>query len=116
MGGMNEKTIDTPRQTATPGKATSFGKIRVHENQGEVHFHDDEKGLKVAVPAATFWKAWQGNVNLNSLTFFDSERNTICNIRFRIANSGQDVEAEVVLTKTAVNDTFKKLNDFALGK
>lgn len=115
MGGTNEKVIDTPR-AATSSKSAAIGKIRVHENAGEVHFHDDEKGLKVAVPAASFWKAWQGNVNLNSLFFFDSERQTICNIRFRLVDSGQSIESEVILTKAMVNDTFKNLNDFVIGK
>lgn len=115
MGGTNEKTVDTARPAST-GKSMTIGKIRIHENKGEVHFHDDDRNLKVAVPTTTFWKAWNGNVNLNSLQFFDSERETICDIRFRVVNSGQDVEAEVVLTKAKVNDTFKKLNDFALGR
>jgi hypothetical protein len=115
MGGKNEKTIET-KVSAAPGKATTIGKLRIHENKGEVHFHDDDNGLKVAVPSAMFWRAWNNNVNLNSIQFFDSERETLCTIRFCVKNSAQDVDAEIILTKTSVNDSFKKLNDFAMGR
>jgi hypothetical protein len=35
-----------------------LGSIRIHENKGEVHFHDDERGIKVAIPVSAWYSAW----------------------------------------------------------
>lgn len=53
MGG--EKEFSTPARTEETGK---IGNLRIHENNGEVHFHDDAKGLKVAIPVATMHNQW----------------------------------------------------------
>lgn len=51
------------REFTAPAKSTSdisrvVGDLRIHENSGEVHFHDDKNGLKVAVPVDTMYAAW----------------------------------------------------------
>ena len=57
MGGDNEKVVETTRAPAS-GKTTekSIGKIRIHENAGEVHFHDDEnKLIEEICPTIAAW-------------------------------------------------------------
>lgn len=51
------------REFTTPAKSTStsqvIGNLRIHENSGEIHFHDDANQLKVAVPSADMFEAWE---------------------------------------------------------
>lgn len=54
MGGKDEFT--TP---ATSAGGSKIGSLRIHENAGEVHFHDDKRNLKVAVPCATMYDVWE---------------------------------------------------------
>ena len=62
MGGDYEEKIETPKvttvETGGPDEIVMQG-VRFHKNRGHVHFHDDKKGLKVYVPAAVWWGAWQ---------------------------------------------------------
>ncbi len=61
MGGQRETLLETKPRAKTSGTIdiATVGKIRVHESGGEVHFHDDDNKLKVAVPAADFWQKWR---------------------------------------------------------
>jgi hypothetical protein len=52
MGGEREFTTTTD-------VGETIGKIRIHENAGEVHFHDDKNKIKVAVPVATMFGVWE---------------------------------------------------------
>jgi hypothetical protein len=54
MGGEREATIPMRDQ-----EGGMIGTVRFHESKGEVHFHDDVNGLKVAVPSGTWYAAWQ---------------------------------------------------------
>jgi len=54
MGG--ERQFDTP---AKDKEGQIIGSLRIHENNGEIHFHDDKNGLKVAVASATMFDAWE---------------------------------------------------------
>lgn len=127
MGGTNEKILDAGKSAGT-SKSTEIGtgkkKLRLHENAGEVHFHDDTAGLKVAVPVATFMKEWpdfsqqriaeEGAV----LHFVDATRNTVAVLksisRFKKGKFLIDIEASIV--PAVVDDNVTKLNDFAAGK
>lgn len=59
MGGTNQATAPAPSGTAKPAvsqsQRTSYNPVRFHENQGEVHFHDDKAGLKCAIETAAFF-------------------------------------------------------------
>jgi hypothetical protein len=46
---------EIPANPAVPGSQA----LRIHENNGEIHFHADALHMKVAVPVAEWWKAWQ---------------------------------------------------------
>src|SRR3990167_2072423 len=57
MGGENEKTISAKRSE----EGTQISDIRMHQSAGEVHFHDDKKGFKCAMPVSDFFAAWRRN-------------------------------------------------------
>ena len=54
MGG--DREINTPTKAS---EGQSIGNLRIHENNGEIHFHDDAASLKVAVPSADMFDAWE---------------------------------------------------------
>ena len=67
MGGDRETMLDQAQQARGPavaGSETTIAQpagrnpIRLHQSGGHIHFHDDIRKLKVAVPAAKWWKAW----------------------------------------------------------
>tara|TARA_Y100000310_G_scaffold328692_1_gene397229 strand:- start:1389 stop:1766 length:378 start_codon:yes stop_codon:yes gene_type:complete len=125
MGGENEKVVETPRATSAPfGKtAKTVGKIRIHENAGEVHFHDDKKKLKVAVPVADFMERWEtfqlDPFRGDSLRLFDSENETAVilqpdNIDLNAPDKPFDVA--IYLHKVKLGTAFQALSDFHAGK
>ena len=58
MGGEKEFKTEAKRRSVKGGDQT-IGELRIHESKGEVHFHDDAKALKCAVPVATWYSAWE---------------------------------------------------------
>jgi hypothetical protein len=91
MGGERETNITSRSATLGSGDQT----IRVHENAGKVHFHDDKKNLKVEAPAATVWQGWR-------------------DIRTRKAKSWnfEDVEhgTKVVISETSMVDDTRNIS------
>ncbi len=114
MGGVNEKTIEISK-SGKGGKDTTIGKIRIHGNAGEVHFHDDDAKLKVAVPTGKFWAAWSNNADLQTLTFHDTTRGASVTINFTSPSAGV-VEADIDVYELKTSKAFQQLNDFAMGK
>lgn len=58
MGG--EREYKAPAKSTEPKtQGEVIGQLRIHENAGEIHFHDDAKSLKTAVPVATMYDAWE---------------------------------------------------------
>lgn len=51
------------REFTTPAKSIEtsehIGNLRIHESNGEIHFHDDSNSLKVAIPSADMFAAWE---------------------------------------------------------
>lgn len=124
MGGERETTVSGKSASVQPIEIGSDQKIRIHENAGEVHFHDDVNNLKVAVPAAEFWTAWTGFVrnglakNGESVSFVDATRQTGATIKsvsaFRAGVMKLNVEVE--LYKTEMGDSASKIHQFATAK
>ncbi len=57
MGGEKETKVSAKKSTKSG--SVEIGELRIHENKGEIHFHDDAKSLKCAVPVATWFATWQ---------------------------------------------------------
>ena len=97
MGGKNQQTVENPpvespprtpnprptpkpRSSDIPPASGTSRKIRWHESGGEVHFHDDERGLKVAIPVATVWDEWQRFKKEKKPIRFEDQVNNTCAI------------------------------------
>ena len=125
MGGEREKVLDMSKSSGSVGieVGTSKNPIRMHENQGEVHFHDDKASRKVAVPCEQFWKDWQSfqhrMIDPNAkLTFFDEGRGTAVTITPDLSTKRGTIRAHVTVKVDNVetSDALKDMIDFARGK
>lgn len=118
MGGEREDVIQA-KSSKSPGPAgepETIGAIRFHESTGEVHFHDDAAGLKVAVPVAEWWKAWrlirQGQTS--EWTWHDVARKTILRIVCMIDDDAEPpiLDCELHIEAVAHGDGFTRLERF----
>lgn len=93
MGGDREFT--TPAKTVT---GQFLGNIRIHENNGEVHFHDDRARCKVAVPVAQMFAAWErmSDGRMTKYKFIDQINGTMLRMRVSKKKKGPtDIDVEV---------------------
>ena len=98
MGGEREFTAPQARSTvaARSGPPVTLGSLRIHENKGEVHFHDDANGRKVAVPVATWFKASERILSEpTEWTYIDSDNNTQLNVKSYVDQGVFDVDIGV---------------------
>ena len=113
MGGEREKVIPPSKSVH---KNAAIGDIRVHEKDGEVHFHADSSKLKVAVPTGTWFQAWMRLVDQGgSFSFADSERGTFLTIKVEVSDD-KKLDASILVSKTEFGETFKALNEFTTRK
>ncbi len=120
MGGERETNVkSTP--SAKSG-STEVGSIRIHESGGEVHFHDDKRKLKVAVPVASWYAAVENLSSLgeHGLLFFDAKNGTSLEVHLLVteAESGKgkpEFDVELTITQIEVADDLAKLLKFTHG-
>ena len=117
MGGDYEKKVEPKKAeeridvaegvTPTPG-------VRFHISKGEVHFHDDVNKLKVAMPVAEFDIVWRNLKRNKPCSFIDEVNLTSLEICIYCSGLGTNhLSTRIVIQKMTVDDTFKKLSDFA---
>lgn len=116
MGGTNETTGS--QKTVTPtGQTEVIGDVRYHENKGEIHFHDDKNGLKVALPVAKWFSAWQKIESGDPVYLMDSERQTCLSVEAVLVppKGGKPATMDLAMSiqKVELSDDFKKLQDFS---
>lgn len=112
------------REYQTPAKSQSgqvIGQLRIHENNGEVHFHDDTQGLKSAVPVATIFAAWEAMSagRQKKFDFDDTKNGTRLNMRIKRGKSGLDLRMNIVAlpaAKFAKGTEFSQFDSFIRGK
>jgi len=121
MGGGNETTAAQKKPDAA-GTPQVSGEVRYHTSGssggGEVHFHDDKNNLKVAIPSATWFAAWQKIETGESWQYTDIERQTSLNVSFVTAiDAAGKAKLDVCLSieKIGLSDDFEKLRKFTLG-
>ena len=110
MGGKNEQVVETVKN----GFGQGIGKVRIHQSGGYIHFHNDERKIKAAVPVFEFWPAWNRFKNgdpLSPLKFVDVDNRSILTITTVIAAGTIDVTVD--LDCFNFGDTFATLNSFA---
>lgn len=114
MGGLNEKVISAPAIAGKLNIGTSS--VRIHENAGEVHLHDDANNTKVAVPVPEFMKlfgAWKDSP-IQPLILIDHVRKTQATMVMKNINGEMDVDIQIAAAKFGKN--FQALVDFSEGK
>lgn len=89
----------------------SLPKLRMHENNGEIHFHDDAGGVKAAVPVADMWAAWTKLQHGGYWQFVDENNHSILAILVEFDERNQ-VEAFIDLQpfNAVYGPTFEALD------
>lgn len=116
MGGEREEKVE---QRSTKKDGAVVGSVRFHENAGEVHFHDDDNGLKVAVPTGRWHKLWDSFASgeQKKFTFVDVERKTRLVVKRRFAKGlvPKAVNVFISIEEIGFSDEFKALQKFTNG-
>ena len=135
MGGANQGTIESspPAAVETPvaepevvdmsdpqtvekevSDRLQSQKIRFHVSNQEIHLHDDESGIKVAIPAAEFWTAWRsfrrGFTWNRDASFLDMQRKTVAT--FRMGVSSGRIDFNIELQNVTIPDNILKFEEF----
>ena len=122
MGGECETVVPSSKSKADK---MTLGDIRVHEKDGEVHFHADSSGLKAAVPSGIWFQVWLRLMDQGgSFTFVDAERGTSVVVKVTVTDilpttqpgPNSQVDASVSVSKIGVGDIFKALHEFTIRK
>ena len=122
MGGENE-TVSKQKVENSTGGTEVIGSVRYHTSKGEVHFHDDTRGMKVAIPVGQFAKAWQTLMSEcpNHWNYVDTVNQTILHLEIRYKKANPDkgranpiIDVLLNIEKISMTEEFKKLNQFSL--
>jgi hypothetical protein len=116
MGGLNETTAS--QKAVTPAGTTEvIGNIRYHENQGEIHFHDDANSLKVAIPVAKWAAAWDKIEAGERVSLMDPERKTCVTIETVLVppkdGNAATIDLALAIHELELSNDFTKLRDFS---
>jgi hypothetical protein len=115
MGGERETTVASSK--SQDKNKTTIGDIRIHEANGEVHFHSDSSKLKVAVPSGTWYRDWARLVDLGgTCSFIDVERSTLLVVEINTDFDTDETDAHLSISSIKMGDTFKALQTFTMGK
>lgn len=112
MGGVAEDVVPQTEKRSD-GSVVTVGKVRFHESGGEVHFHDDERGLKVAIPVATWWSTWQSLSSgaAKKAELVDASRKTMVTVKV----SGKQVrDVSIRIRNVGLSSSFESLQKFSL--
>lgn len=124
MGGERETVVAQKRPAKTATGEHTVGKIRIHESGGEVHFHDDARSLKVAIPTATWFSAWE-NLSCGKTKKFeyvDNVNKAIVTIRCGVLKSkkgklkdkpAKEICAYIELDPVQFSNEFQSLSKFS---
>lgn len=103
MGGDREFLSEPAAPSKGDTREQRVGNLRIHENKGEVHFHDDKTHLKCAIPVATYFRAFDEARHTGfskPIEFIDHDNKT--QVRIERDPSKPD-EVEISATVSPVN-------------
>jgi len=121
MGGERE-TIAPQRIEKETGPEV-VGSVRYHESKGQVHFHDDAKKMKVAIPVATWYKAWTNMLSSlpNEWHYADVENCAVLHVKLSLKKASEKkrrinpcIDALLHIEKIDASEEFSKLNQFSV--
>ena len=92
--------------------------VRIHENRGEVHLHDDTSKKKCSVDTTDFWSAWNGfKKDLRdgkSTTLIGKDGKTSAKLTACIDDDKLDVQ--VLVSDIELGQNFKSIDNFVTAK
>jgi hypothetical protein len=121
MGG--DKEVMAQQRVETDKGTQAVGKLRMHLNKGELHFHDDANKLKVAVPIAVWMKRWGEAVSASPSEFnvVDTTNKTRLNVRLKLKDANPDknrlvarLDAIAHIERVEMTDDFNKLHQYSV--
>lgn len=118
MGGQNEFTIQPKK---VPGHEVVAGALRVHENKGQVHFHDDKANLKAAVPVDRWYAAWDKlRTEPGTWRFYDTEFGSVLSVQTSVTKGKfgtkpPKIEVFMSLEKANATPEYAALDTFTNG-
>lgn len=121
MGGEKETVADQKVETDTGIEVV--GSVRYHISKSQVHFHDDTNQLKVAIPVATWYKAWNNLLSSypEEFSYVDVDLGTILRVKLSVKKAnpkkGRDVaqiDALIRIEKIQTTAEFSKLHAFSV--
>lgn len=97
--------------TVTPaeGVPRQYQSLRQHISAGQVHLHDDENDLKVAIPVAEWYVIVRQMKTLKPYSYVDTDFNCIAN--FQPYSKDGFFEIAIELVPITVGDRFKQMSD-----
>ena len=124
MGGADEQTITPPAVAAgdvnihNDFELEGFDAvdIRIHESNGELHFHDDINNNKVAVRIDLFYKLWDDfavKQTKKIIQFYDIKENTELCIEWVDVEDG--VDTLITIKELKIGQSFRQLNKRIIG-
>jgi hypothetical protein len=125
MGGERETFLEGEKSSggAPAGTAGSVGQVsgarlRIHENQGQIHFHDDVANMKVAVPVSVWWKAWQELQQPgHHWEYVDIDNKTCLSIETKIIQTGDvlTIDSAITVRRLGIGTNYNDLAKFTKG-
>ena len=115
---------ETAEQEVQPaaGAEPTGQTIRFHVSGGDVHFHDDESGLKVAVPISDWYRAWELLRNPRDVsmpgqytayyTYSNPDRNTMLICTSAVYPEGGIADISVHVIRCEFDPTWTALEKF----
>lgn len=113
MGGEKEMTVE--KAPKSKGEKADIGAFRIHENNGEVHIHDDANKLKVVMPVSAWWKTWEKLRNEpGTIIWLDPVNKT--RLSFETAIDQSNVDVKISVSSMKFSSDWEKLNTFSKRK
>ena len=97
--------------TVTPPSSLprQYQSLRQHISAGQVHLHDDENNLKVAIPVAEWYVIVRQMKTLKPYSYVDTDFNCVAN--FHPYNKDGLFEIAIELVPITVGDRFKQMSN-----
>jgi hypothetical protein len=121
MGGERETTA--PQRVEKETGPEIIGSVRYHESKSQIHFHDDDNKLKVAIPVAAWYKAWNNLLSSlpNEWHYADVDNGTALHVTLTLKKANQKkgrehprLDALLHIEKIEPSEEFAKLHKFSV--
>lgn len=117
IGGLLQPASATQPKSGLPVVGELSQAIRFHQNPtgSEIHFHVDDEKLKVALPVAEWWSAWEQvkNMRLDQYRYVDHKNGTMLELTSGLDGAGKfEILPKVSRIANGVGAIYERLEDF----